>query len=223
MTKILECRDLRKSYDTTEILHGIDLAVEQGEILAIMGTSGCGKSTLIHSLAAIISINEGEVYFKDQRIDNLSDKQRAILRRTEFGFVFQFSQLVPELTALDNVALPLLLNGVAKKKAYSQAQEWLAKVGLQELQNSVSGELSGGEAQRVAVARAMVTKPAVLFADEPTGSLDSLASQNIMELFTQVNRETGTSIVMVTHDPLIAAYAHREIIVRDGQIVEEEY
>ena len=165
-----------------------------------------------------IGIDAGEIDFDGMRIDTYNDTKRSIMRRTNFSFVFQFSQLVPELSALDNVALPLLLNGTARSKAYSRALTWLDKVGLKDHQHSLPGELSGGQAQRVAIARAMVIKPKVLFADEPTGSLDSLNSEHVMELFITTARENGTTVIMVTHEPSIAAYADREIIVRDGVI-----
>jgi len=216
---IIVTKAVTKSFGKTAVLHGIDLQIQRGEILAIMGPSGSGKSTLLHSIAAIVSPSSGEVIFDGKRIDKLGDKERSILRRTAFGFVFQFGQLVPELTSLDNVALPLLLNGVDRKTAYKQAEEWLGNVGLQAKLNGLPGELSGGEAQRVAIARAMVIEPKVLFADEPTGSLDSLNSEKVMELFVETAKKHGTTVVMVTHEPTIAAYADREIVVRDGQIV----
>lgn len=217
--QIITTRNITKSFGKTNVLKGVDLTIESGEILAIMGPSGSGKSTLLHCLAAIISPDSGEVVLDDKRIDKLNDQQRSILRRTKFGFVFQFSQLVPELTAVDNVALPLLLNGVKKTDVYVKARSWLAKVGMEGKEMGLPGELSGGEAQRVAIARAMVIEPKVLFADEPTGSLDSLNSEKVMELFVKTAKEHGTTVVMVTHEPTVAAYADREIIVRDGQIV----
>ena len=183
-----------------------------------MGPSGSGKSTLLHSLASIINIDSGEIVFDGKRIDKLNDKDRSILRRTEFGFVFQFGQLVSELSVHDNVALPLLLNGIKRKDAYKAAKSWIHKVGLQGKEDNLPGELSGGQAQRIAIARAMVIEPKILFADEPTGSLDSLNSEKVMELFIKTAKENGTTVIMVTHEPSIAAYADREIIVRDGQI-----
>jgi putative ABC transport system ATP-binding protein len=219
---IIVTTGITKSFGQTNVLHGIDLEIKKGEILAIMGPSGSGKSTLLHSIAAIISPDKGEVIFDGKRIDKLNDKDRSILRRTAFGFVFQFGQLVPELTALDNVALPLLLNSVESKEAYSRAEEWLDNVGLKNKLNGLPGELSGGEAQRVAIARAMVIKPKVLFADEPTGSLDSLNSEKVMELFVDTAKKHGTTVVMVTHEPTIAAFADREIVVRDGKVVGAE-
>jgi len=215
---ILSARNIRKSFGQTQALRGISVDVAQGEFLAIMGPSGSGKSTLLHCLAAIIGVDSGEIVFDRLQINQLNDSQRSILRRTAFGFIFQFGQLVPELTALDNVALPLLLNSKPRKEAYSDAQSWLDRVDLTNKGNNLPGELSGGEAQRVAVARAMILSPKVLFADEPTGSLDSLNSQLVMELFIRFAKTQGTSIVLVTHEPTIAAYADREIIVRDGKI-----
>ena len=215
---IISAKNIKKSFGQTHALRGVSLDVEAGEVLAIMGPSGSGKSTLLHSLAAITKVDSGEIDFDGRRIDKLSDDQRSILRRTNFGFVFQFGQLVPELTALDNVALPLLLNGVKRKEAYQQAKAWLNKVELGNKADSMLGELSGGQMQRVAIARAMVIEPKVLFADEPTGSLDSLNSERVMELFIKTAKEHGTTVIMVTHEPTIAAYADREIIVRDGQI-----
>ena len=215
---IISAKNIKKSFGQTHALRGVSLDVEAGEVLAIMGPSGSGKSTLLHSLAAITKVDSGEIDFDGRRIDKLSDDQRSILRRTSFGFVFQFGQLVPELTALDNVALPLLLNGVKRKEAYQQAKTWLNKVELAGKADSMLGELSGGQMQRVAIARAMVIVPKVLFADEPTGSLDSLNSERVMELFIKTAKDHGTTVIMVTHEPTIAAYADREIIVRDGQI-----
>ena len=153
---IISAKNIKKSFGQTHALRGVSLDVEAGEVLAIMGPSGSGKSTLLHSLAAITKVDSGEIDFDGRRIDKLSDDQRSILRRTSFGFVFQFGQLVPELTALDNVALPLLLNGVKRKEAYQQAKTWLNKVELASKADSMLGELSGGQMQRVAIARAMV-------------------------------------------------------------------
>ena len=215
---IISAYNIEKNFGQTHALRGVSLDVNPGEVLAIMGPSGSGKSTLLHSLASIINIDNGEIVFDGKRIDKLNDKDRSILRRTEFGFVFQFGQLVSELSVHDNVALPLLLNGVKRKDAYKAAKSWIHKVGLQGKEDNLPGELSGGQAQRVAIARAMVIEPKILFADEPTGSLDSLNSEKVMELFIKTAKENGTTVIMVTHEPSIAAYADREIIVRDGQI-----
>ncbi|MFT4186113.1 MAG: ABC transporter ATP-binding protein [Micrococcaceae bacterium] len=216
MSAIISAKDIKKSFGEAQVLKGISLDIEQGEVLAVMGPSGSGKTTLLHALAAIISIDAGEVSFESRDISKLNDEQRTILRRTAFGFVFQFSQLVPELTILDNVALPLLLDGERRNVAYEKGRKWLDEVGLDDKYDSLPGEISGGQAQRAAIARAMVMQPKILFADEPTGSLDSLSSENVMELFIKMVKEHGTTVVMVTHEPSVAAYADREIIVRDG-------
>ena len=219
VNSIISAKNIKKTYGKTPVLHGVSLDVKQGEVLAIMGPSGSGKSTLLHSLAAIISVDSGEIIFDGRNIAKFSDNKRSVLRRTAFGFVFQFSQLVPELTVIDNVALPLLLNGVSRNKAYAEAKKWLEAVDLADKHESTPGEISGGQAQRVAIARAMVVQPKILFADEPTGSLDSLNSEHVMELFIKTAKDNGTTVIMVTHEPSIAAYADREIVVRDGQII----
>ncbi|MEV0160019.1 ABC transporter ATP-binding protein [Nonomuraea fuscirosea] len=215
---IIEARRLSRSYGTTLALREADLAVEAGEILAVMGPSGSGKSTLLHCLAGIFTPDSGEVWFGGRRLDTMSDARRTKLRRTAFGFVFQFGQLVPELTVADNVALPLLLGRVRRKEAYARAAGWLERLGLGELGGRRTGQLSGGQAQRVAIARALVLGPRVLFADEPTGALDSLTGEHVMELLVGLAREEGTTVIVVTHDARVAAFADREVIVRDGQV-----
>lgn len=214
---LLSCRDLHRSFGATRALRGADFAVEAGEVVAIMGPSGSGKSTLLHCLAGILLPDKGEVLFAGQRIDRLSEARRSALRREQFGFVFQFGQLVPELTAEENVALPLLLGRTARADALSAARPWFERLGLQGLEGRLSSELSGGEAQRVALARALVAEPRVLFADEPTGSLDSLSGELVMNLLVDTARERGTTVVLVTHEPRVAAYADREVMVRDGR------
>lgn len=219
--KIIEAKNLKKSFGKqTLALRGASLSVEAGEVVGIMGPSGSGKSTLLHCLAGILKTDSGEVIFDGQDIGELSESKRSQLRREKFGFVFQFSQLVPELTALDNIALPLLINGVSKSEAYERAQTWLKKLGVSAVAKQIPGELSGGQAQRVAVARAMIIEPKILFADEPTGSLDSLNSEKVMELFIKTVKESGTTLIMVTHEATIAAYADREVVVRDGVVTE---
>jgi putative ABC transport system ATP-binding protein len=215
---VLQARDIVKSFGATPALRGASVTVGRGEILAIMGPSGSGKSTLLHCLAGILVPDEGEVIFDGQRIDTLAEGPRSALRRDRFGFVFQFGQLVPELTAEENVALPLLLAGVRRVRAIRQAREWFPRLGLDGLERHRSGEMSGGQAQRVALARGLIAGPQVLFADEPTGSLDSLTGENVMKLLTRSAREQGTTVVLVTHEPRVAAYADREIIVRDGKV-----
>ncbi len=207
-----------RSFGQTPALQGASLSVASGEIVAIMGPSGSGKSTLLHCLAGIFEPDRGEVWFDGQRLDGLGETKRTQLRRTAFGFVFQFGQLVPELSAADNIALPLLLNQVSRKAAYKDAASWLQRLGLDELGARRTGELSGGQAQRVALARALVTEPKVLFADEPTGSLDSLTGEMVLDLLVGVAREEGTTVVLVTHDARVAAYAGRAVMVRDGRV-----
>ena len=220
---VIRTEDIKKSYGETHAMRGISLAIKRGEVLAIMGPSGSGKSTLLHTIAGIIRPDSGKIYFNGSRIDNLNDRQRTMLRRNKFGFVFQFSQLVPELTAIDNVAVPLLLNGINRKTAYQKAEQWLNKVGIADAKlNHLANQLSGGQIQRVAIARAMIINPEVLFADEPTGSLDSLNSELVMKMFIKTAKDNGTTVVMVTHEPTIAAYADREIIVRDGKVEGQE-
>ncbi len=213
---LIEAREIVKSFGQTPALRGASAAVSQGEILAIMGPSGSGKSTLLHCLAGIFQPDQGEVWFDGQRLDTLGETERTQLRRTAFGFVFQFGQLVPELTAADNVALPLLLNRTSRKAAYKTAGTWLDRLGLGDKGRRRTGELSGGEAQRVAVARALALAPKLIFADEPTGSLDSLTGEKVMDLMTGLSREQGTTVVLVTHDARVAAYADRVVMVRDG-------
>lgn len=241
---ILQAHQLRKTFGETEAMRGISLDIQRGEVVAIMGPSGSGKSTLLHCLAGIIRPDHGTVTYFEQpadhsaqsdarsthqsstpatplRIDQLSDAERTKLRRHQFGFVFQFSQLVPEVTALDNVAIPLLLSGHSRAVAYDQAEHWLDRMGVHAKRHQLATKLSGGQIQRVAVARALAIEPQILFADEPTGSLDSLNSEKVMELFLHAARANGTTVIIVTHEPTIAAYADREIIVRDGQIAPD--
>ena len=216
--RLIEARNVVKSFGQTPALRGASLAAASGEILAIMGPSGSGKSTLLHCLAGIFAPDSGEVWFDGRRLDELSETARTKLRRTAFGFVFQFGQLVPELSAADNIALPLLLGRTGRKAAYQKAQAWLDRLGLAGKAANRTGELSGGESQRVAIARALVTGPKVLFADEPTGSLDSLAGEKVMDLLVGVAREEGATVLLVTHDARVAAYADREAMVRDGLV-----
>lgn len=215
---LLEVKDVKKSFGLTQALQGADLGIKRGEIVAIMGPSGSGKSTLLHCMAGIFQPDSGEVRFDGRLLSTMSEEERTKLRRTAFGFVFQFGQLVPELTAEDNIALPLLLNKVGRGQAYVKARSWFKKLGIDGLEKHRTGEMSGGQSQRVALARALVIEPKVLFADEPTGSLDSLASEQVMELLVSAARQQGTTVVLVTHDPRIAAYADREVMVRDGKI-----
>jgi putative ABC transport system ATP-binding protein len=215
---ILEGRDLGLSFGETPALRGANLSVKRGEIVAVMGPSGSGKSTLLHCLAGILVPDAGEVHFDGQRLDVMRETERSRLRRDRFGFVFQFGQLVPELTAEENVALPLLLGGTGRVEALREARGWFERLDLKGMERHRTGEMSGGQSQRVALARGLVTRPDVLFADEPTGSLDSLSGELVMDLLTRAAREQGSTVILVTHEPRVAAYADREVIVRDGRV-----
>ena len=215
---IIEVRNVVKSFGQTPALRGASLTVRRGEILAVMGPSGSGKSTLLHCLAGILTPDEGEVWFDGHRLDTLSENRRSDLRRDRFGFVFQFGQLIPELTAEENVAMPLLLGGMRRGPALAAASPWFGRLDLDGLEHRRSGELSGGQAQRIALARGLVARPEILFADEPTGSLDSMSGELVMRLLTFAAREQGTTVILVTHEARIAAYAGREVIVRDGTV-----
>ncbi|MDG4762766.1 ABC transporter ATP-binding protein [Solwaraspora sp. WMMD406] len=217
-TPLLQGRGIVRSYGSTPALRGVTLDVAEGEIVAVTGPSGCGKSTLLHCLAGILRPDAGEVLYRDQRVDLLSESARAVLRRTEFGVLFQFGQLVPELTAGENVALPLLLAGTGRRAARTAALTWLDRLGVAELVDTVPGAMSGGQQQRCAMARAMVTEPRVLFADEPTGALDSLAGEQVLTQLVRLAREQRTTVVLVTHEARVAGYADREITLRDGEI-----
>ena len=217
---LLEARGVERSFGTTPALRGASLAAAAGEILAVMGPSGSGKSTLLHCLAGIYTPDQGEVWFDGRRIDTLGDAERTRLRRTAFGFVFQFGQLVPELTVSDNIAMPLLFNGISRKVAYERAESWLGRLNLAEIGDRRVGQMSGGQAQRVALARALAIEPKVLFADEPTGSLDSATGESVMNLMVAQARALDTTLVLVTHDSRVAAHADRTVEVRDGRVVD---
>jgi putative ABC transport system ATP-binding protein len=182
-----------------------------------MGPSGSGKSTLLHCLAGIVPPDSGSILYDGREMAGMSDAQRSRLRRSEFGFVFQFGQLVPELTCVENVALPLRLSAASRKAAERTALSWMERLEVDDLAGKRPGEISGGQGQRVAVARALVTSPRVLFADEPTGALDSLNGERVMELLTEAARSTNAAVVLVTHEARVAAYSDREIVVRDGK------
>jgi putative ABC transport system ATP-binding protein len=215
---ILEARAVAKSYGPNPAVRNVSFAVAPGEIVAITGPSGCGKSTLLHCLASILRADSGEVLYRGEPINGWPETRRSILRRTEFGVLFQFGQLVAELPAVENVALPLLLGGARRREATAAAADWLTRLGVGELAGSLPGEMSGGEQQRVALARALVTEPRVLFADEPTGALDSLAGEMVLGHMVRVARQQRTTVLLVTHDPAVAAYADREVVLRDGLV-----
>ncbi|WBB70056.1 ABC transporter ATP-binding protein [Micromonospora sp. WMMD812] len=216
MAPILVGRELHKSYGLTPALRGASIAVDEGEIVAVMGASGSGKSTLLHCLAGVLGPDKGEVYFAGKRIDRLPDRRRVQLRRGAFGLVYQFGQLVPELPAVENIALPLLLAGQPRRTGVSEARAWLTRMGLSGLGDRLPGELSGGQGQRVALARALIGRPRVVFADEPTGSLDSVGADQVMELLVDTAREQGSTVLVVTHEPRVAGFADRTVLMRDG-------
>jgi putative ABC transport system ATP-binding protein len=212
--------DLVKSFGPTQALQGTGVAVGAGEVLAIMGPSGSGKSTLLHCLAGIVRPDAGTISYAGQDLVAMSDKARSALRRTEFGFVFQFGQLVPELTCLDNVTLPLRLAKVSRVRAEDIARQWLERLEVPEVARKRPGDVSGGQAQRVAVARALISGPRVVFADEPTGALDSYNGEKVMRMLTDAARQSNAAVVLVTHEARVAAYADREVIVRDGKAID---
>ena len=216
--EVLSGRAIVKSYENSPALRGASISAARGDVLAITGPSGSGKSTLLLCLAGILVPNAGEIRFAGRRIDNESEAARSALRRHEFGVLFQFGQVVPELTAQENVALPLLLSGVRRRVAMTAARSWLDRFGVADLADQRPPQMSGGQAQRVALARSLVTEPEVLFADEPTGALDSLAGEQVLDQLTRVARDAGTTVLLVTHDAKVAAYADREIVIRDGMV-----
>ncbi|MFF9338534.1 MULTISPECIES: ABC transporter ATP-binding protein [unclassified Streptomyces] len=220
---LLEATGLSKAYGPTAALSGADFALRAGEVVAVMGPSGSGKSTLLHCLAGIVRPDAGTLAYDGRDLTALSDTARSALRRTDFGFVFQFGQLVPELTCVENVALPLRLNGEKRKAAEARAVEWLARLEVDDTAAKRPGEISGGQGQRVAVARALVTAPRVIFADEPTGALDSLNGERVMRLLTDASRDTGAAVVLVTHEARVAAWSDREVVVRDGSVRSTEW
>ncbi|MFD7771144.1 ABC transporter ATP-binding protein [Streptomyces sp. NPDC059787] len=214
---LLTAQDLRKAYGPTTALDDAAFSIHPGEVVAVMGPSGSGKSTLLHCLAGIVTPDSGSITYDGRELTAMSDAERSALRRSEFGFVFQFGQLVPELTCVENVALPLRLNGTSRKEAERAALTWMERLEVDDVRKKRPGEVSGGQGQRVAVARSLVTGPRVLFADEPTGALDSLNGERVMELLTDAARSSNAAVVLVTHEARVAAYSDREVVVRDGK------
>ncbi|WGD36677.1 ABC transporter ATP-binding protein [Lysinibacter sp. HNR] len=229
---VVIAQNLTKKFGTTTALRGVSLTVNRGEAVAIMGPSGSGKTTLLHCLAGIITPDAGEVRLlsvggslqaSGSILSQMSDAQRSLLRLERFGFVFQQGLLIPELTALENTALPLMLGGFSRRDAEIRAGEWLTALGLAGLENNRTGQLSGGQAQRVAIARAQVTAPDVVFADEPTGALDSTTSEDVMTILRDTTLNRDGALIVVTHDEGVAARCHRILRLRDGALVNTEF
>lgn len=223
--RVLQARDLHKQYRLGQVavgaLDGVTLSVERGEFVAVMGPSGSGKSTLLHLLGGLDVPTGGQVLLGDRPLAHLTDDEITLVRRRQVGFVFQFFNLLPTLTAAENVALPLLLDGQKLGAYRARVDRLLALVGLADRRDHRPGQLSGGEQQRVAIARAFVNDPQIVLADEPTGNLDSRSGARVLELLRRACKEIDVSVVMVSHDPRAAAYADRIVFLRDGTIVRE--
>jgi len=222
---ILEARGLFKCYQVGQVqvnaLNGIDLCVEKGKFVAVMGPSGSGKSTLLHVMGGLDKPTRGEVILEGKSLSGLPDRKATLLRRRYVGFVFQSYNLLPTLSAEENVALPLLIDGKRQKDYADQVERALEIVGLSERRRHKPDQLSGGEQQRVAIARALVTEPTMVLADEPTGNLDSVAGESILQLLRRTSDERQQTMVVVTHDPRVASYADKVLFLKDGKIVQE--
>ena len=214
-------RDITKSYNSAPVLTGISLTIEPGETVAVMGPSGSGKSTLLHCMSGVLLPDDGDVIFGDTKINSLSDADRSALRLHDFGFVFQDGQLLPELTARENVALPMILQGKKRSTSLALADDVLSRLGLKDLTRYKPAQLSGGQQQRVAIARAMAGEPGVIFADEPTGALDQSTGHEVMQQLIALVEQTGTTLVMVTHDVKVADWCRRRVEIRDGLIHDD--
>lgn len=218
---MLELRDITKSFPQQRVLEGISLTVGDGESVAIMGPSGSGKSTLLHCMSGVLVPDQGEVLFDGRDVAAMSDAERSRLRLEHFGFIFQDGQLLPELTATENVALPQIMRGVARSQAHNDAVDMLTRLGLGAYVDRYPGQLSGGQGQRVAIARALAGPPSVVFADEPTAALDQATGHEVMQQIVAVCQKFGVTLVVVTHDPKIADWCSRRVEIRDGLIHSE--
>jgi putative ABC transport system ATP-binding protein len=222
---IIQTENLTKTYGKNETavtaLDHVNIQILQGEFVAVMGPSGCGKSTLMHLLGGLDKPTSGRVIIGDTPIAEMSDDHLTELRRRKIGFIFQFFNLIPVLSAVENAALPVTLDGVKSAEAKAKAREWLERFGLADRLNNRPDQLSGGQQQRVAVARALIADPALILADEPTGNLDTRSGDEIAGLLRDVSNKYGRTVVMVTHDPRIAAYANRIIFLKDGKVIDE--
>lgn len=218
---MLELRDITKSFPQQRVLEGISLTVDDGESVAIMGPSGSGKSTLLHCMSGVLVPDQGEVLFDGRDVAAMSDAERSRLRLEHFGFIFQDGQLLPELTATENVALPQIMRGVLRSQAHNDAVDMLTRLGLGAYVDRYPGQLSGGQGQRVAIARALAGPPSVVFADEPTAALDQATGHEVMQQIVAVCQKFGVTLVVVTHDPKIADWCSRRVEIRDGLIHSE--
>lgn len=218
---MLELRDITKSFPQQRVLEGISLTVDDGESVAIMGPSGSGKSTLLHCMSGVLVPDQGEVLFGGHDVAAMSDAERSRLRLEHFGFIFQDGQLLPELTATENVALPQIMRGVPRSQAHNDAVDMLTRLGLGAYVDRYPGQLSGGQSQRVAIARALAGPPSVVFADEPTAALDQATGHEVMQQIVAVCQKFGVTLVLVTHDPKIADWCSRRVEIRDGLIHSE--
>ncbi len=218
---LIEAKELYKNYDTVQVLKAVSLKIEKGTFVSIMGASGAGKSTLLHILGTLDQPDKGSLLFEGKAPFQLDNKKQALFRNQQMGFVFQFHHLLPEFTALENVAMPLWIAGKSKKEATARAQELLSRVGLSHRAQHKPTQLSGGEQQRVAIARALANNPQVIFADEPTGNLDTDNANSIHELFLELKKELGITLVVVTHNQDLAQLADRLIVMKDGVIVSD--
>jgi lipoprotein-releasing system ATP-binding protein len=222
MKPLIKLSGIKKTVGSEQILKGIDLEIYEGEFVSIIGASGSGKSSLLYILGLLDKPTEGEVFFEDEKIDYSKDKRLSYLRNSKLGFVFQFHYLVQELSLLDNVILPAIKKGVPIKEARERAMVLLERLGLKGKENRKPYEISGGEMQRTAIARALINQPKVLLADEPTGNLDSTNTQRVMDIFKEINK-SQTTIVMVTHEIDLARQTKRIVELRDGSVIREEY